>query len=343
MKHWNNTPLGVWSVLAVLFILGGATVRAGETNVESQLRTLQQQNDALQSQLRQQQELIQSLSQEVQEIRRANEKRDANLEEMKSDKDGEQAAASSGSKWFSKIQISGEGAVGIFDTGSHGAFPNSEFRVDEAKLFVDAAIWSDVYAFVELNLATREGFDLAARLGEFYVDFENVSQLWGHDHQLNIRAGRMDIPFGEEYLYRDAIDNPLISHSLPDIWGVDEGIELYGGLGKVHYAVAVQNEGVSRVRDFDGDKSVAGRVSFDPNPWLHVSVSGMRTGNLDANRDTLSELWFGNGWFRSLGSAATTRFYANLVQGDISFRLPRGHIRTFGGYIHYGDNDPAGD
>jgi hypothetical protein len=74
-----------------------------------------------------------------------------------------------------------------------------------------------------------------------------------------------------------------------------------------------------------------------------MSVSGMRTGNLDANRDRLSELWFAGGWFRSLGSPATTRFHANLVQGDIAFRLPHGYIRAFGGYIHYDDDDPIAD
>src|SRR5262249_5228547 len=150
-------------------------------------------------------------------------------------------------------------------------------------------------------------------------------------------------PFGEEYLYRDAIDNPLISRSASDLWGVDEGIELYGALGLVQYVVAVQNGGVSTTHDFDGDKSVAGRISYDPTRWLHLSVSGMRTGNLNANKDRLSELWFANGFFRSLGSTNTTRFHANLVEGDITFRLPRGHIRAFGGYVHYDDDDPNGN
>src|SRR5436190_18835675 len=101
MKHWNNTPLGVWSALAVFFTVSGAVVPASETNVESQLRVLQQQNDALQSQLHQQQDLIQSLSLEVAGIRHANEKRDA---ETKYENASEPSAASGGSKWFSKIQ-----------------------------------------------------------------------------------------------------------------------------------------------------------------------------------------------------------------------------------------------
>ena len=41
----------------------------------------------------------------------------------------------------------------------------------------------------------------------------------------------------------------------------------------------------------------------------------MRTGDLDANNDFLSALWFGGAWFRSIGSAGTTKFHANLAQG----------------------------
>ena len=104
--------------------------------------------------------------------------------------------------------------------------------MDEAKLFVDAQVWGDVYAFAEINLASREEPDVDLHLGELYLDAEDISKLWGKPGQFNVRVGRMDIPFGEEYLHRDVIDDPLISRSLSDIWGVDEGVEIYGALGK---------------------------------------------------------------------------------------------------------------
>ncbi len=91
----------------------------------------------------------------------------------------------------------------------------------------------------------------------------------------------MFIPFGEEYMNRYAMENPLISHSLSDFWGIDQGVELYGKFGKFSYAAAVQNGGNGGVEDFDGDKSIAGRISFDPNQHWHFSVSGMRTGDLN--------------------------------------------------------------
>lgn len=159
---------------------------------------------------------------------------------------------------------------------------------------------------------------------------------------MSLRAGRFNIPFGEEYQVRNAIQNPLISHSLSDLWGVDEGLELYGKLGDFHYAVAVQNGGHPAWRDYDGDKSVAARLSYDPKPWLHLSVSGMRTGTLNVENDKMSELWFGGGFLRALGSSSTTTtFHSELVEGDVQMRLPRGHIKTAGGWIRSADNSSS--
>jgi hypothetical protein len=213
--------------------------------------------------------------------------------------------------------------------------------VTEARLFTEAPIWCDVYFYGEVDLATPENDSPNVELGELYLDFENVSQLWGRDQMLNVRAGRMNIPFGEEYLTRNAIDNPLILNSVSDLWGIDAGVELYGALGRFSYVAAVQNGGAS-VPDYTSDKAVTARLGYDPARWLHLSVSGMRTGNLDAQNENWSALWFGNGWFRSIGGTGTTRFNVNLVEGDVDLNFSRGQLKMFGGYIHYDDNDPAG-
>ncbi len=206
---------------------------------------------------------------------------------------------------------------------------------------MDAPIWNTVYFYSDLDLATRETTGLSTQLGEMYLDFEDVSQLWGKDGQLNVRAGRLDIPFGEEYLTRYAMENPLISRSLTDLWGYDPGVEFYGTAGKFSYVAAVQNGGGNGVQDFDSDKSVAGRLCYDPNSHWHFSVSGMHTGNIDAQNDMTTALWFGGGFFRSIGSPTTTRFNVNLAEGDIAYHWKSGHVSAFGGYARYGDNDPA--
>jgi hypothetical protein len=324
-----------WTLLMAHFWMCPALSHASDTNIEAQLRALQLQNESLQSQLRQQQEVIDSLRRDVTGIREANEQRDS---EMKANAEANETPKSSGFN-FGKVHLSGEGGAGLFWTGSQGQFPNAEFRVDEAKLFVDAQVWDDVYAFAEINLASREQQDVNLHLGELYVDVEDISKLWNQPGQLNARIGRLDIPFGEEYLTRDVIDNPLISRSLPDIWGVDEGLEIYGTIGKFGYTAAVQNGGIPDTRDFNADKSIAGRLSYDPTPRLHFSVSGMRTGDLNSNNDKLSAQWFAGGFFRSLESS--TVFHADLVEADAQWKLPHGHLKAFGGYIHYNDDGSA--
>lgn len=331
---WRKTITFTVRTLLVALPTCATVSRASDTNIEAQLHTLQLQNEALQTQLRHQQEVIDSLRRDVTGIQKDNEQRDAEMKNAAADAP-DQKPKSSGFN-FGNVHLGGEGGAGFFLTGSEGMFPNSEFRVDEAKLFVDAQVWGDVYAFAEINLASREQPDVDLHLGELYIDVEDISKLWGKNGQLNARIGRLDIPFGEEYLTRDVIDDPLISRSLPDIWGVDEGLEIYGAFGKLSYVLAVQNGGIPDTRDFNADKSVTGRISYDVNPHWHFSVSGMRTGDLNSDNDSLSAEWFAGGFFRPLGSS--TLFHADLVEADAQWRYSRGHVKVFGGYIHYGDN-----
>ncbi len=308
-------------------------------DTKAELQELKRQNELLQQQLRQQQEQIEKLTQKMADFEKAAPKAD---ETVQPNRESESAEANR-SKFlpFNKVILSGEAAAGFFNSGPGGQYPNHSFRIDEAKLFLDAQLWEDIYFYTELNLTTRETGDENLHLGEIYFDFENVSQNWGWDKALSVRAGRMYIPFGEEYQSRYAVDDPLITHSLSDLWGVDEGVEIYGSAKEFHYALAVQNGGDQLLSDGNSDKSVAGRVGYDPVNWAHLSVSAMRTGDLDPQNDRLSALWFGNGFFRSTGSSKTTAFHANLLDGDARIRLPRGHLAAWGGYAEYGDNDPT--
>jgi hypothetical protein len=315
---------------------GGAVPAGDEAETQKQLQQLHEQNEALRQQMRKQQELIDELNRKVSSIQAADDERKAGRNTMKEDGDARSSSPSGFS--LGKVHLSGEGAVGFFNSQSHGQFPNKEFRVDEAKLFIEAPIWNEVYFFSEINVFSREEGML--RAGELYVDAENLSRLWNRDGQVNLRLGRIDIPFGEEYLSRDAIDNPLISHSIMDLWGVDEGVEFYGAFNKLQYVLAVQNGGHDAFRDFNGDKSVALRVGLDPARWLHLSASAMRTGELDVNQDGVSELWLGPGLIRSLGSANTTLFHANLLEGDVYLKFPRTTLKAAGGVLQYDDNDP---
>jgi hypothetical protein len=320
-----------WIPAATLFaFVTAGTGTAADDITQKQLDELRQQNQQLQHQLNRQQQLLEELQQKISNQGNAKSGPAETAEAAMPRKIG-------GGLTFGKVNLGMEGGLAFFRSESAGPARHAEFRVDEARLFVEANVWKDVYVFSEINLTTREDQDFFLQAGELYVDFEDVSRLWNRERQLNLRIGRMDIPFGEEYLSRDAIDNPLISHSLSDIWGVDEGVELYGSMANVQYALAVQNGGHPGLHDYDADKSIALRIGYDPVKWLHLSGSAMRTGALNVQGDVTSELWFGNGFIRSLGSG--TKFQANLLEGDVRVRLPHGHLAGAGGYLKYDDND----
>jgi hypothetical protein len=299
-------------------------------DVADELRLLKEQNQKLQDQLNEQRSLIEQLRRDV--------RGKDSLEPISRSQDDDAGLLK---KPFGKgnLVISGEGGVAFFRQGSNGQFPNSEFRLDEAKLFLDVKLWEDVYLFTELNITEREEPDKWLYVGELYVDFEQLAKRW-NERWLNVRVGRFDTPFGEEYLRRDAIDNALISHSLSDIWGVDEGIELYGSINKFRYVLAVQNGGIPNMRDYTSDKAVIAKVGYRAWSWLDLSASAMRTGAIDSANDTFSAVWFGNGFFRNIAGTAS-RFDADLVEGDIKTSFSKGYLLGAGGYVHTADLNPT--
>ena len=309
---------------AALLLAAALPLRAATTNdVAEEIRLLREENGLLKTQVKQQGEQLDILNHKVSNLETASGTEPPTKESFPS---------------FNRVNLGGEGGVGYAITGPDGAVPNGQFRVDDARLFVEAPLWTDIYFYGELLLATQESPGMSAQLGELYVEFENISKLWHQDNQLNARLGQINTPFGEEYLVRNPIDNPLITHSLADFWCVTPGAELYGNLGKFTYVVAAQNGG----ENAGGDKAVAGRIGFDPNEHWHFSVSGMRTGNLQAGPFSLSQMWFGNGFFRSIGSPMTTQFHAEAVEGDLTARWKSGQVSTAGGWAGYHDNDPLG-
>lgn len=243
-----------------------------------------------------------------------------------------------------RLLISGQGGVAWFENQHPDGSPDSGFRVDEALLFLEAQLHSQAFLFTEIKFLERESQDESTELGELYVDVEDPLPLGGAAGLLSVRAGRFDTPFGEEYLTRDASLNPLISHSLADIWGVDEGVALYGRAGSCDYIMAVQNAGVPVVKEGDDDKAIIGRLGYEPCKTVRLSVSALRTGDLDAAEDEKSELWFGNGFFVRIGAPeTTTKFHVDMIEGDARWRWRGGHVAGALGYLEYDDNDTAAD
>jgi hypothetical protein len=318
-----------WIFLTACWLSPVIFAHAEDTNLVDQVQALREQNALLQQQVKQQGEQINALSRQFKD-----------LQAVQASENGNDKATPEKTGLLNKVIIGGEGGAGYNLTQPKGFAPDGKFQLNDARLFLEAPIWNDVYFYGELVLAYPGQQDNSLELGELYVEFENVSKLWKQDDQLNARLGQMYIPFGEEYLTRNAIDNPLISESLLDFWGVNPGAELYGKLGKFSYVTAVQNGASDGENGAGGDKSVAGRIGFDPDDHWHFSASVMRTGNLKSGQ--FSAMWFSSGFFRSISPAAT-QFHAEAVETDATARWQSGHVKAFGGVARYDDNDPTVD
>lgn len=327
-----------------LALLAGSLAAAEVSSTE--LREILEQNRRLQEQVRTQQRTIDELSSRLGAVVQTSERHERELRGLQDHVEvrGAGPSAPRPDAGERTVRISGGVGIGYFDTGHQGQFAHGEFRVDDPVIAVEAPVAKNVYFYTELKLLPRETNVEDFELGEFYVDFEDLSATWGAPGLLSLRVGRLNVPFGEEYLVRTPTANPLISHSLSDIWGVDEGVEIYGRVGPAQYVIAVQNGGNSRLRDFDSDKAVVARIGWDPARWLHVSGSAMRTGELATVNDNLSEVWFGNAFFRSIGpSNRTPTFWANLLQFDATSRWKGGHLGVSLGHARYDDSDPLAD
>jgi hypothetical protein len=296
---------------------------------DSELAAIREQNRLLQHQVQQQQKQIDELR--------------TRLDTLQESVPAAARAPVATRSVAGSVRIGAETGLAFFSSGDDGVFPNAEFRVDDAKLFIEAPVWKNVYFFGGLEIATREANDEFFHTGELYLDAEGVLT-GGRNHSLSLRVGRFYLPFGEEYQERGVMTNPLITHSLADVWGIDEGVQAYGSFGVLQYNLAVQNGGHKTLHDFDADKAVTLRLALQPTPQLRLSVSAMRTGDLNAANDGMSETWFANAFFRALGPLATTRtFAAELQEADVAWKWGSGQLKAAAGWVHFDDDSTSGD
>ncbi len=234
--------------------------------------------------------------------------------------------------WWKNIEIHGFGAAGYYDTGSAGTRNFGGFAIKESSLFIEADVWEDISLFWEIQ-ANRLGKDdqLFVRTGEVYIHLRDipVSDLFSFGTKL----GRFDIPFGEEYLWQDSIDNPLISNSAAYPYGWDEGILVYSEFKGLNWILAVTDGTDSRSIEENFDKAV--NLKFYGNPFesLYLSASYMRNGE-----GSKSAVEFGGSHFQpvgashqsSVGSSSSDEIDSSLVELDAKYSY---HSTSFDGYL----------
>lgn len=248
--------------------------------------------------------------------------------------------------WYDNVDLWGFGAAGFLDSGRDGTRPDGGFLVKEATVFLEAEVWDNTSLFLEIQ-TNRLGKDdsLMVRTGEVNAHFRDVLSGWS-EIPLGIKVGRVDIPFGEEYLSQDASDNPLISTSAGYPYGFDEGIVLYGELCGVGWVTSVLDGTDARSIEDNRDKSITAKLYGNACDWLYLSGSFMRNG-----RAAKSAFEFGGSHFEpvgashasSAGSSTGTKVDALLYEIDAQLTCEHGHLALSFGQAFVDDDGSTFD
>ncbi|TPW20615.1 MAG: hypothetical protein FD126_1507, partial [Elusimicrobia bacterium] len=177
--------------------------------------------------------------------------------------------------WAARLRFGGNAAVRAMGGQRRaGLERNNGLSVNQAGLVLDADVAQDVSFWYDFDLV-REG--AARRNEQIYIRWDNISgRGW-----LNAKLGRAFMPFGEEYLRWDAVDNWFASPTVAFPWAQDEGVVFFGDVlpeGLLSYAAAVQNGNNTFNLDDNVNKTFSGRLSTRPAPWFYASASYLNLG-----------------------------------------------------------------
>ena len=215
--------------------------------------------------------------------------------------------------WWQNVEIWGFAAAGYYDTGSGGTRDHGSFEIKEATLFVEADVWEDTSFFLELQ-TNRLGADESkfVRTGEVYIHWRDLQVT--NNTALGLKVGRIDIPFGEEYLWQDAVDNPLITNSTSYPYGWDEGVLLYGETSGVNWIAAITDGTDARSEDDNSDKAYNLKLYGNVTENFYLSGSYMHNGD-----NVKSAVEFAGSHFEPVDGSGSEQVSSDLWQIDARY------------------------
>jgi hypothetical protein len=248
---------------------------------------------------------------ELAELREAVGRLEQRIGELEGQKTAAVSASGAGA-WADRLRISGSADLNWLRGQQYGTFHHSGASIYDLRLFLDADLARDVQMGeakllrdatfgLELNV-TRNG-TLFNNLGEVYVDLRGLAnQDW-----LNMQFGRFQIPFGENYLRfsRGHYSDPFIALSAPPPWFWDEGVKVWGKFleGKLSYNFSVTDGENALSSLANGSQQLSLKLAADPWEWLHLSVSGLRSGTIGSDTSpAFASLWLGEMIPRAFGA-----------------------------------------
>ncbi|MDQ8186697.1 hypothetical protein [Pelagicoccus sp. SDUM812002] len=162
-------------------------------DLEERLVALAEQNETLLKLAQQQQAQIAELKARLDaQASEVADQEEAIADLQESSFAGSPAAPSRG---MDRVIISGEAGFAFFTGEANNEFPNEEFRVDDARLTVEAQIHRNAYLVTTLELFRRESGDEAIevdeRLPSKFMDIEVPAE---GDLEIDIEMGLADLP-----------------------------------------------------------------------------------------------------------------------------------------------------
>jgi len=251
--------------------------------------------------------------------------------------------------WTKRLHVGGNGAVRFMDGEARAQLErNSGFMVYQAGLVFDMDIAENMSFWYDFALI-REG---AARASSESFSREQAYVRWDNLFRrewLNLKAGRVFMPYGEEYLRWNAVNNPLASYSVAFPWALDEGVLLFGDVlsrDRLSYALTVQNGNTRFNMDDNNEKTVAVKIAGKPLSWLSASASYLNLGRqgTDASKG-IAEWWLSGQNIVTVGTttAPAGRSPGRSVNGrayeaNLTAAGALGHVWTSYGYFDMRDS-----
>ena len=194
-------------------------------------------------------------------------------------------------KWLSRFHLSGNADFTYFNGQDNSHSPDSRFAVDNARLFFDFDVSDNVSFYFEWDIV-RE-FSLKNEAGQLYLRLDRIFEV----DALNLKVGRVPIPFGQEYLrfHEQRFENPLISFSAPAPYNWDEGIEIFGSTfnNRFDYIFAVTDGDDEFNENSNEAIQLTAKISVHPTNWASIVLSALDTGTIGDDNSGKSALEFG--------------------------------------------------
>ncbi len=269
--------LTVFSILAV-------TVQSYALTPEEEIKALKEQSKILLDR-------IEKLESEMAKAKAAKTEEKVSKPDEKTAEKKEEPVSAMLKNLGTKLNISGRWAVGYLDSQKNGSFPNGSFQVPEAKVRLDFQPdkINTITMRMNLNNATFNNFDF------FYLDSKDfIPCLKNTPWTLESRLGRFKVDYGEETWANNPVESIMISTSVTNVNGNDEGLQLSGKIKlfqsekSINWSAAIMNGNSTTGADNENSKAFSSKIAASPLDALYLSASYYNSGDLNTGASEMS-------------------------------------------------------